>query len=992
MRNLIWQFALFFLLTLLVGCGGGNGTSQTPSEPSLPPPPTFAVSLSPASIALSQGTTSGNVQVEVDPQNGFSGTVAVTASSLPVGVTISPPALSLKAGASGTFTLAASNTAGITETSAVITGVSGSLVESSGLQLSVNGPPVPDPFHVIGGEFSHGFYDQARHLLFVANVALNEVDVLSGTDFSIQARVSAPQPWGIDQMADGNTLIIGTAAQQIVTLDENTLSVTSHPVPEFETDIGLFYPNVVALANGKVLIIGQEVGIDSNNILDGGQYLIEWDSINNTFQILEPVAGQLGWETDSLARSADHKWAVFSADQFYLYSSDSDTLTTVSLDTVNRVPNSFEVCGYAINADGTKIAVASAQEVTFFDRSFNVLGTVQIPGAFQSARTAVTFSPDGNKLLLQYDLPLAIEVIDANNYMSLGYYSGLVSLEDNDERLMAVDSNGRAFVGIAGGVRVVDTTGPIVANPANGYLGSTWCPLPTTTAAPLDTAEQFGFDYPWPNAGTSYYLGGRPAPVLSNQTQINTPASSTAGIVDIECIGSDGNTQVDSVAFSYGVALIGVSANLIPPSGNPSIYVFGFGFTSAPVISIGGQPVSTIAVSSPTDPLQVAQVHILNGIPNSSVGAAVSSANGSASLTQAMTYIPSASIIPSSGLMQVLYDPHRNLVYALKATEIDILNPATLQWQSPLPIPGAGGSVAYNMMALSPDGSRLAAASPSGHVAVIDPDNPSQASVVATNATPGISIAISKYNKAILTGNPNVEVDLSSLKVTPILQIMGALVRASADGSHLYGADLDATSGQTYSIDPVTYSVQQPLEFADLFHSDLAVSSDGTQFVGITGAFDAVGDIVSFYNSSMNILNFTVYPFVSPPDDSQVIGSSFSPAGKVVVAPLGDSIEFWDVATGTLRGRLMTPEELNVFAPPQVSLAPQIALDATGQTIFAVSVSGLTVMKLPEPIDNLPLGQWGIYRGTAARSQDFPGSVTARIRAMRDNKVKLKAR
>jgi WD40 repeat protein len=49
----------------------------------------------------------------------------------------------------------------------------------------------------------------------------------------------------------------------------------------------------------------------------------------------------------------------------------------------------------------------------------------------------------------------------------------------------------------------------------------------------------------------------------------------------------------------------------------------------------------------------------------------------------------------------------------------------------------------------------------------------------------------------------------------------------------------------------------------------------------------------------MNVLNFTVYPLVSPPDDSQVLGSTFSPAGKVIAVPLGDSIEFWDVATGT---------------------------------------------------------------------------------------------
>src|SRR5207249_10248608 len=47
---------------------------------------------------------------------------------------------------------------------------------------------------------------------------------------------------------------------------------------------------------------------------------------------LEPSGQNLGIvEVDSLARSADHKWAVFSADRFYLYSSDTDSLTGIPL-------------------------------------------------------------------------------------------------------------------------------------------------------------------------------------------------------------------------------------------------------------------------------------------------------------------------------------------------------------------------------------------------------------------------------------------------------------------------------------------------------------------------------------------------------------------------------------------------------------------------------------------------------------------------------------
>jgi hypothetical protein len=74
--------------------------------------------------------------------------------------------------------------------------------------------------------------------------------------------------------------------------------------------------------------------------------------------------------------------------------------------------------------------------------------------------------------------------------------------------------------------------------------------------------------------------------------------------------------------------------------------------------------------------------------------------------------------------------------------------------------------------------------------------------------------------------------------------------------------------------------------------------------------------------------------------------------------PLGDSIEFWIAAQGTLLGRLMTPEELQVWAYPEVAVSPLIALDPSGQTIYAVSASGLTVLTLPEPLDQMPAVQW----------------------------------
>ena len=48
------------------------------------------------------------------------------------------------------------------------------------------------------------------------------------------------------QMADGKTLVIGTAAQEVLTVDEDTLSVAQHPFGAVGNSFfTLFFPNVV---------------------------------------------------------------------------------------------------------------------------------------------------------------------------------------------------------------------------------------------------------------------------------------------------------------------------------------------------------------------------------------------------------------------------------------------------------------------------------------------------------------------------------------------------------------------------------------------------------------------------------------------------------------------------------------------------------------------------------------------------------------------------
>lgn len=72
-----------------------------------------------------------------------------------------------------------------------IAGVSGSQQASATLGLDVvqMAAPIARPFTTVGGSVERAFYDESRQLLFASNLYLNEVDVLSGKDLSVQARI-----------------------------------------------------------------------------------------------------------------------------------------------------------------------------------------------------------------------------------------------------------------------------------------------------------------------------------------------------------------------------------------------------------------------------------------------------------------------------------------------------------------------------------------------------------------------------------------------------------------------------------------------------------------------------------------------------------------------------------------------------------------------------------------------------------------------------------
>lgn len=114
------------LAVILGGCGGVSGSSQTG--------PSFTLSASPSSVIVAPGGQATST-ITITPQNGFNGSVTLSAPVLPNGVTAAfnpDPATT-----TSTLTLTATANAQTGPATVTITGMSGTLTSSTTLSLTV---------------------------------------------------------------------------------------------------------------------------------------------------------------------------------------------------------------------------------------------------------------------------------------------------------------------------------------------------------------------------------------------------------------------------------------------------------------------------------------------------------------------------------------------------------------------------------------------------------------------------------------------------------------------------------------------------------------------------------------------------------------------------------------------------------------------------------------------------------------------------------------
>jgi xyloglucan-specific exo-beta-1,4-glucanase len=119
-----------------------NGRGIIYGEPSGTANPDFALSPNPSSLTINRGA-SGTSTITITRLNGFTSSVALSASGLPAGVTASFSPGSTTGGSSA-LTLTASSTATLGPATVTVTGAGGGLTRTATINLTVAQPQTPD--------------------------------------------------------------------------------------------------------------------------------------------------------------------------------------------------------------------------------------------------------------------------------------------------------------------------------------------------------------------------------------------------------------------------------------------------------------------------------------------------------------------------------------------------------------------------------------------------------------------------------------------------------------------------------------------------------------------------------------------------------------------------------------------------------------------------------------------------------------------------------
>jgi DNA-binding beta-propeller fold protein YncE len=809
---------------------------------------------------------------------------------------------------------------------------------------SVADEPFGEPHH------RHIAYDAANKRVFVANRAMNRVEVFSSTSQTLAAQVSIPGASSADLSADGATIWIGTSLEQIVAIDTASLQVKNRyllagltPLPNTIFDRPV---EVLALSNGKCMVrLRQPVSSEA--------LLALWDPASNSLTNLTsaaPAVFQQG--VGVLARTGDHTKVLAapadSSGELALFDS------TGSVVAGPLTIGTGVITGIAANPDGSKFAVVFAAggstQITLLDA-----GLHQVAAYAPALVHGIAFSRDGKNLYVSESASGAsfITILDGQSAQLIAHapdaaiqgVSSEIEEADETQLLFSLSNRGISFVDAAI-TAAIPSAAPMIAaapslQPSEG---------PSTGGTSVALAGQ-NFTSPVQlKFGTQ--LAASPTVSSAVQIQASSPPSVSNGAVNVTAYFQNGWLALAPDAFSYGPQILQILPGAGSNSGGDSVQIYGYGFGADPtkiIVKIGGtsatvqkvENVTSIAPSLALDasyPFSIEQITLQS--PPGSSGKAdvfVSTPAGSTTAVNSFQYLQSVQVHSKPGDFKFLiYDQTRQRIDLTNVDHVDVFDLQQNIFLSPIEPPGGPPpNAGLRGLALTPDGSQLIVADFGAQsIYLLDPvkgtgttvpvggiagfTNSGPARVAATSlqtvfvglsgeggSSGACSACLAQMNLTASppTIQPAPQPEVTSLTGSP-------LVQSNASGDQVFLAFASAPGGPLGNWNSAAPN-QFVVSAASTAAADLGIAADGTTFALQTNGATEI------YAADLSLTAVpTSAELAQIPGRVSVPGVALHPSGALIYQPfltgapaspgVKGGIDILDAHSGALRLRLFS--------------------------------------------------------------------------------------
>ncbi len=847
----------------------------------------------------------------------------------------------------------------------------------------------------------HLVYDAAHQLVFVANRAMNRVEVFSATTAARLGQVSVPGASSADISADGSTVWIGTVTEQAVAIDTTSLQIKSRseiagllPLPNTLFDRP---EELLALSNGSFMMrLRQSQAQES--------LLALWNPSSNSLTNLTPTEPQLFQNgLGAMARTGDHTKVLVAASdssgELAVYDSNGNVIAGPHGLGNGTIPL------VAANADGTRFAAVflsnGSTQVLLLDGSLNLVGTYT-----PSFVNGLIFSRDGQFLFVSENAgaPPVITALGGHTLSQLGQVPDLwitgrrTEIEDVDltRLLFGISNRGVAFVDAANPI-LFSAAAPVFSSPPVSQ------PSEGPNAGGTPTVLS-GLNY---GATAQVVFGSQSATNLSvaGTTQINTasPPNAAVGAVNITAYFPGGWLALAPDAFSYGPQILQILPNAGTLSGGDTIQIYGYGFGSDPTklkVKIGAtaatiQKVENISAIAPSLGLDATYPFPLERItlqsPSGTSGKAdiaVTSPAGSITASKSFQFLQSENFFAKPAFDRfIVYDQSRQWLYMSNVDHVDVFDLPAKVFQNPgiEPPGGPPPTAGLRGLALTPDSTKLVSADfGSQSIYLFDPDNgsgtavsvggvagfsnsgPSRVAATSTqtvfvglSAEPGSGACTSCLGQLNLTASPPTIHPASQPEIT---SLTGApLVQSNGNGEQVFVAFANAPGGPLAvwnSVSPSQFSTFTANDSA----TDIGTSADGTMLAL------QVGGSSEIRSADLSLAAILAIPELSQiPGRNQVPGVTLHPSGALIyqpflTGPAGSAgtkggVDILDAHSGVLRLRIFLQQQL--MTDIDGLHGSFLTTDENGQRLFAITSTdgsaqnaGITVVSLA----NVPLG------------------------------------